>query len=301
MTNSSKQNNAQFIIFHLFLLLAFGLLFIVGTFHDEAIAKALYSPNLFVKYVSATGVFPFFAFAVLFFGALCERILHSAKKKPIRILLCALCLFLATAVGFVGAGSLVDKDSLGYIFPTLNRNIPVIIGIFLVMNPLMLFGGYTLAKKSQDKNLTKKIIWLLILLALSFFILQFCKNMFHRPRYRLAIAGYEGIDFIPWYKPFSNHLYYIENLGIDKGEFRSFPSGHAILSMTMIIILQAFTWFYETLKKKRLFFGVLGLIFALIIIFSRLSLGAHYLSDVSAGAFISSLLALLYVIFESKE
>ncbi|MBR3507957.1 MAG: phosphatase PAP2 family protein [Lachnospiraceae bacterium] len=138
-------------------------------------------------------------------------------------------------------------------------------------------------------------------MALSFFILQFCKNMFHRPRYRLAIAGYEGIDFIPWYKPFSNHLYYIENLGIDKGEFRSFPSGHAILSMTMVIILQAFTWFYETLKKKRLFFGVLGLIFALIIIFSRLSLGAHYLSDVSAGAFISSLLALLYVIFESKE
>ena len=273
MTKSSKQNNAQLIIFHLFLLLVFGLLFIVGTFHDEAIAKALYSPNLFVKYVSATGVFPFFAFAVLFFGAL----------------------------GFVGAGSLVDKDSLGYIFPTLNRNIPVIIGIFLVMNPLMLFGGYTLAKKSQDKNLTKKIIWLLILLALSFFILQFCKNMFHRPRYRLAIAGYEGIDFITWYKPFSNHLYYIENLGIDKGEFRSFPSGHAILSMTMVIILQAFTWFYETLKKKRLFFGVLGLIFALIIIFSRLSLGAHYLSDVSAGAFISSLLALLYVIFESKE
>ena len=108
-------------------------------------------------------------------------------------------------------------------------------------------------------------------------------------------------DFIPWYKPFSNHLYYIENLGIDKGEFRSFPSGHAILSMTMVIILQAFTWFYETLKKKRLFFGVLGLIFALIIIFSRLSLGSHYLSDVSAGAFISSLLALLYVIFESKE
>lgn len=301
MTKPSKQRDSQLIFFHLFLLLVFGILFIVGSFYDEAIAKALYSPNLLIKYVSATGVFPFFAFAVLFFGALFERIHHSGRKKPIRILFCALCLFLATVVGFVGAGSFVDKDSLGYIFPVLNRNIPVIIGIFLVMNPLMLFWGYTLAKKSQDKNLTKKIIWLLLLLALSFFILQFCKNMFHRPRYRLVIAGYEGIDFISWYKPFTNHLYYIEKFGIDKGEFRSFPSGHAILSMTMVMILQAFTWFYETIKKRRLFLGVLGLIFALVIIYSRLSLGAHYLSDVSAGAFISSFLSFLYIWFEETR
>jgi len=108
----------------LFLLLVFGLLFIVGTFHDEEIAKALYSPNLFVKYVSATGVFPFFAFAILFFGALCERILHSEKKKPIHILLCALCLFLATAVGFVGAGSLVTRIASGTYFPLSTETSP---------------------------------------------------------------------------------------------------------------------------------------------------------------------------------
>jgi hypothetical protein len=46
------------------------------------------------------------------------------------------------------------------------------------MNPLMLFWGYTLAKKSQDKNLTKKIIWLLLLLALSFSYYSFAKICF---------------------------------------------------------------------------------------------------------------------------
>ena len=71
--------------------------------------------------------------------------------------------------------------------------------------------------------------------------------------------------------------------------------------MTMVMILQAFTWFYETIKKRRLFLGVLGLIFVLVIIYSRLSLGAHYLSDVSAGAFISSFLSFLYIWFEETR
>jgi len=36
-----------------------------------------------------------------------------------------------------------------------------------------------------------------------------------------SLVLYAKDYFISWYKPFSNHLYYIEKLGIDKGEFRS--------------------------------------------------------------------------------
>jgi membrane-associated phospholipid phosphatase len=89
-------------------------------------------------------------------------------------------------------------------------------------------------------------------------------------------------------------------MGIDKGEFRSFPSGHSILSMCMVMILQSLTWFFKKLKDKRIILGVLGAAFSMIIIFTRLILGAHYLSDVSAGAIIVSLPTIIYTLIQIK-
>ena len=146
----------------------------------------------------------------------------------------------------------------------------------------------------------KRIICILILLGLSFALMQVCKNLFHRPRYRLVAMGYENIGFIPWYTPFKNSKELIESIGIAKGEFRSFPSGHAILSMSLVFILQFFAYFNDKLKSKRLLLGIIALLFAVIILFTRMILGAHYLSDVCAGAIISTLISLIYTIIQGR-
>ena len=289
------------LFFEIFLLLFFGLLFLIGTFFDESIAIHLYSPDFtFVKYVTSCGVFPFFAFAVLFMGALGERIIKSRFNKLIKVVLAFFCYLTATAVGFIGAGSLVDKDSLGGLYPVLNRNIPVIAGISIVFLPLLLWSGYNLAKKTKDKNLVQKIICLLILLALAYASLQILKSNFPRSRYRLVVQGYENIGFRPWYMPLGDTTKFINDMGIDKGEFRSFPSGHSILSMCMVMVLQSLTWFSEKLKDKRIILLVLGVAFSMIIIFTRLILGAHYLTDVSAGAIIVSILTIIYTLIQNK-
>ena len=289
------------LFFEIFLLLFFGLLFLIGTFFDESIAIHLYSPDFtFVKYVTSCGVFPFFAFAVLFMGALGERIIKSRFNKLIKVVLAFFCYLTATAVGFIGAGSLVDKDSLGGLYPVLNRNIPVIAGISIVFLPLLLWSGYHLAKKSEDKDLVLKIVCLLILLALAYASLQILKSNFPRPRYRLVVQGYENIGFRPWYMPLGDTTKFINDMGIDKGEFRSFPSGHSILSMCMVMVLQSLTWFSEKLKDKRIILLVLGVAFSMIIIFTRLILGAHYLTDVSAGAIIVSILTIIYTLIQNK-
>ena len=294
-----KCNNFGLLLFGIFLLLLFGLLFVIGTFFDESIAIHLYSPDsTFVKYVTSCGVFPFFSFAVLFIGALCERIIHSQFNKIIKVVLAFLCYLIATAVGFIGAGSFVDKDSLGGLYPVLNRNIPVIAGISIVFLPLLLWGGYHLAKKTEDKNLVLKIVCLLILIALAY--LQVLKSNFPRARYRLVVQGYENIGFRPWYMPLEDIVKFIKDMGIDKGEFRSFPSGHSILSMCMVMILQSLTWFSPKLKDKRIILGGLGAAFSMIIILTRLILGAHYLSDVSAGAIIVSFLTIIYTLIQYK-
>ena len=301
MTTKDNKEYAVLILSNLVMLLILIILLVVGTFNDKVIAESLFSPdNLFIKYVTSLGVFPFFSFAVLFMGALCERIIYSKSHKVIRIILAALCYAIAIFVGFIGAGSLVDKDCLGNIYPQLNRNIPVIVGICTFSNTILLTLGFRLAKKNDDETLMKKIIVLLILLALSYALMQIFKGVFHRPRYRLVVKEYEGIGYIPWYQPFSGAEGFIESLGIDKGEFRSFPSGHSILSMSMVYILQSLSWFSDKLRDKRFLLGVCGLIFSVIICFTRLILGAHYLSDVSMGAIIATLFGLIYLIIQKR-
>ena len=286
------------IIFNLSTLLLFILLFVAGSLWDESIASTLYHPNTFIKVVTSIGAFPFFAFAVLFMGALYERILHSDSGKSKRIVLCTICCIVATFVGFIGAGTFVDKDSLGSIFPELNRNIPVILGISVIAVPLLLLLGFRLAKRSEEDSLIKKILCLLILLIIGFALLQVFKNLFHRPRYRLVMEGYEEIGFIPWHKSYADSALMIEKYGIDAGEFRSFPSGHSILSISLIFILQSMNWFFKKLKNKKILLGIMGLLFSLIIMFTRLILGAHYVSDISAGAIIGSVLALIYTVIQ---
>ncbi len=296
-----KDRPAKLITLNVCMILLFALLLGLGTFFDEGIARALYSPdNIFAKLLTSLGAFPFFSFVVLFFGALCERMTRSKHNKPFMTARVVLCILMATGVGFIGVGSFVDKDSLGSIFPSLDRNIPVIAIISAVSIPLLICAGYSLAKKTDDPLLVKRILSVLVLLGLSYLALQDLKGIMGRPRFRLVMKEYDGIGFVPWYTVFPESSHFIETLGIDKGEFRSFPSGHSILAMSVIICLESLAWFIPKLKEKRFVLGICGLLFALVIMFTRLVLGAHYLSDVSAGALISSVIALIYTVTQQK-
>ena len=282
-------------LLNIFMIVFYAVLLLIGTFYDEKISEALYNPHSFaVMFISGIGTYPFFAFAVLFGGCLYERTLHSALNKALKSILCVLLILVITAVGFIGAGALVDKDSLGYIFPQLNRNIPVILCISTVSILPLAYSGYMLAKRTADDNLLKRVICLLLIFVVAYALLQIVKDTFHRPRYRLTLQGFEGIGFVPWFKPFGGYQDYIQKFGIDKGEFRSFPSGHSILSTCIVIGLPSRSWISLRLRDKQFQLGILGFLISFIIIISRVILGAHYLSDVSAGALIVSVLALFY-------
>jgi membrane-associated phospholipid phosphatase len=301
MAKDNADGFKRLVRLNIFMIAFYAVLLFLGTFYDQKISEALYNPHGFiVMFISAIGAYPFFAFAVLFGGCLYERILHSDLNKALKSILCVLLILVITAVGFIGAGALVDKDSLGYIYPQLNRNIPVILCISLVSIFPLAYLGYRFAKNEADGKLIKRVLCLLLIFALSYALLQIIKNSFHRPRYRLTLQGFEGIGFVPWFKPFYGFQDYIEQFGIDKGEFRSFPSGHSILSTSMVIALQSLSWISLKLRDKKFLLGVSGLLISFIIILSRVILGAHYLSDVSAGALIVSVLALFYTYIQEK-
>lgn len=279
----------------------FGALFLIGTFNDEAIAEALFSrDNTPAAIITSTGVYPFFTAPVLFAGALFERAVHSGKSKPVKVILCAVCVMVAAFVGFIGGGALADRNCFGLIFPSIVRNIPVIAVLGIIFEYPLFLVGYRFAKKSDDKLLVQRVIGLLVILLVAFVTMQVLKGVFNRPRYRTAVLGYEGIGFVPWYTPFEGSAEYAELYGINGDEFLSFPSGHSILSMSAMYILPSLSWIFPKLRKHQFMLVMTGFMFGLIIMFTRMILGAHYLSDVSAGAMIGTLLSLAYTIMQLR-
>ena len=73
---------------------------------------------------------------------------------------------------------------------------------------------------------------------------------------------------------------------IEKQSDYSFPSGHTGSSFASAIVL------WKELPKK---YGVMALIVAVLIAYSRLYVGVHYPSDVLAGVLIGTVLALVSV------
>lgn len=296
-----KKEYLSQILFNIAMMLFFGILFFMGSFLDEDIAKTLFSPdNTVAAVITSTGTIPFFAVPVLFCGVLYERSVHSGIAKPAKVILCIVLTLIALFVGFVGGGALADKNCFGYIFPFLNRNYPVIAVLSVIFEYPLFFVGYHFAKKTEDKLLVQRIIGLMVILLLAFIAMQGIKFTFNRPRYRTAVLGYEGIGFVPWYTQFEGAEGYAELYGINGDEFLSFPSGHSILSMSAMYILPSLSWLFPRLKNKQFLLVLTGFIFGLIIMLTRMILGAHYLSDVSAGAMIATLLSLAYTIMQLR-
>ena len=120
------------------------------------------------------------------------------------------------------------------------------------------------------------------------------KDIFGRPRFRSVAVGYEGVDFVPWYTPFTKVAEMKEKYGLASSEFRSFPSGHGVFVVTTVYILLSLSWFFKKLQTKRGLLLGIGFSYAVIIMFTRMVLGAHYLSDVSAGGIIGMIFLLAF-------
>lgn len=285
----NKNFSAQ-IKYSLVILLFFAGLFLTGTFCDKAVAETLFNPDYtIVKLITTIGIYPFYAVQTLFWGAIFERVIHSEKSSQLKSVQCTICILSMLFMGFVGSRSLTAQNSLGSIFPSFTDNIPIIILLSLIFEYPLFFVGYFCARKTDDKLLEQRIAGLFIVMLFAFISMRVLKNFFDRPRYRTVVLGYDGITFVPWYTPFSGAEKYASAYGLSADEFRSFPSGHSIFSVLTMCIFPSLTWIFPKLKSKYIPLFFVGFVFGVIVMVTRMILGAHYLSDTSAGAVIGVL------------
>ena len=144
-------------------------------------------------------------------------------------------------------------------------------------------GGYFLFKDTKNDKLW--IIFCIIIAILLFTLagsINILKGVMHRPRYR-SIAQY-GLDFHNWWEPCKNYKDLMATYGIEKDNFKSYPSGHTAEASIILVAVAFLPFAGEKFKKYQmpLFYAACGLI--VIVAFARILAAAHFLSDVSTGA-----------------
>lgn len=117
------------------------------------------------------------------------------------------------------------------------------------------------------------------------------KDIMHRPRFRLITAT--GIEFHNWWEPCKNYKELIEQYNIVSDNFKSYPSGHTAEASILLATSNFLPLANAKFKKyqRPIFYSSYGLI--VVVAFARILAAAHFLSDVSFGAFIMISLLLI--------
>ena len=290
------------VIVHSALILLFCTLIGIGTFYDRDISGALYSPmNTLVQIVTSTGMYVPFASFVFFEAVLFGQysVQPGITRKRRTICLCVTGGF-AFSVGLAGAITLTHYESLGA-FDVIER-IPQAVTVTALMAVTMLpvfLWGRNCGRRGYDERLVRRLIRLMIFISIVTLLMISGKTVFARPRYRTTLEP--GIDFVPWYDLALSSERAARETGLDKNAFQSFPSGHSISNVAGIFIFPAFSWVLPKLKGRETVLFLTGLIYGLVIMLTRLILGAHFLTDVSFGALIAVIIGFVYSMTDNRK
>jgi membrane-associated phospholipid phosphatase len=107
-----------------------------------------------------------------------------------------------------------------------------------------------------------------------------------RPRFRLVLAMDDASYFKNWWESGRSLK---SSLGTDivTDEFASLPSGHSAYSMFAVFMFPALADYVRGLKNFKPHLFALGLIWWAMTALSRLTVGAHYITDVTIAGLVT--------------
>lgn len=173
---------------------------------------------------------------------------------------------------------------------------------------LVMVFWYFLLRKGESKDYLKKAL-VIIISGVAVMILTFgIKFAVVRPRYMFLrqweasgeIAAIEDY-YVPWYT-FNHDKSLFKGLsGYESYAIQSWPSGHSSFC-AMLILMVLYPSCFKDGKKKEWWFYLIGVLYAIVIMLSRMLDGHHFLSDIGFGALFGFLpCALTLLIMYRKE
>ena len=270
---------------------------VCGSIWDLEIANAVYlgqtpSENIFGIIFSFIGIIPTFV-GWSFLGAsifyLAKKQVKNTKKRRWLIAF-AILLFVLSFFYFCNTLYLSNDGAFKVHFAVAYS-----IGIAVIC--LASYLGYKLSKKSENTELLGKLVFLAIVSLLTLLIISVTKELMCRPRFRLVLAMDNADYFKNWWqsgRAIKESLF----AGAVTDEFASLPSGHSAYSMFAIFLFPAIADYFKPNKLKPYLFA-LGFIWWIATALSRLTVGAHYLTDVTIAGLVT-IFAYLILSFVKK-
>ena len=261
---------------------------IFGSVFDLEIAHAIYigqtpSENLFGIIVSYIGIIPTFV-GWSFLGAciLClskKQVENPAKRRWLTVL--AILLFVISFFYFCTTLYVSNLNAFKVHFAVAY---PLGSAILFVAA----YFGYKLSQKSEDSELLKKTLFLVAISLVTLLIISATKELMCRPRFRFVLAT-DNIEYFKNWWQSGREIKTSLGMGIESDEFASLPSGHSAYSMFAIFMFPALSEYIREIKKFKIYLFGLGFTWWVITALSRLTLGAHYLTDVTIAGLVTIL------------
>lgn len=279
---------------YLIITIPFVIGLVLGSFFDLQINQALYmDPNTNVFGLIFSAVMPMISYAFIAFGS--GYVLNFAIKDK-RLIVKIFFFFVAIGGTFTSVYYTGNKYNTPNAF---GESFPLIVGLLIgiVVQAGFICAGYLVSKKWGKIEYANAITIAFIIIVIQLVPLtQILKNVMRRPRFRCLVEGsdfyFEEARFMNWWQSFANEY---KTLKATFGEsisehFKSFPSGHTSEAMILPIGLSFLANIIPGYEKKETLFTSLGVVFALLMALSRMTMGAHYLTDVSMGGLTMAIL-----------
>ena len=296
--------------YHLLIIIGILLIgFVLGSFFDLQIDKVLWSENNpFGLIMASFGVYPCYAGLAFVGGGLMSTTL---KRKELPLWGKFICFFLS------GLAIVMAIYLCGGEWPSVNGyNVPQLEWLSFLIAGIVFAGvycaGYLVCRKGDAKQLWAMLLVMVVIFTVSLLPAGFViKLIIHRPRYRYLVRT-GVLPFYNWWENCANYKDYIgghiDGFPITKEDFKSFPSGHSGTGMIMAMFLSYAPIFFKKLKGKETIMFYVGVLWGLTMMFSRMLVGAHYLTDTCMGSLI--VMVVFYIanefaykkgFFETKE
>jgi len=286
---------------YIFIGLGIALIGIIfASFFDLSIAKAVYFPrNYFGMIMAAFAESPCYLGLGFVGGMLIEYALIKENHKCIAFkiiewILAIACIFAGAfffgkAIISQHAFNVPKKWYIGFPISTVLVGGAVFLGILSILKT-----------KTDSKYLFRLLLGTFICLVGTLVIIVVVKPIMNRPRFQWLMSENKLEFFKNWWENGKDVKEWAKASlpNYDSEMFKSFPSGHTASSSCAMVILGTLPiLFPNKLKKWQTPFFFIGLGWALLTAFSRMTMGAHFLSDVSFGLLIFLVCYLLVNLF----
>ena len=259
------------------------LLMIVGTIWDLPISKFMYPghESTFGQIFAAFGRLPAFA------GLISGGVLILSVRSRLRAGFTQWLALAGAVVLILGGIGLCAKEAVGDV-TAMPLWVALLVTVFV--SAVYSFGLLTLTRSCPTKTVIRFVGATLFAIVGSFVFVELVKAFWGRPRMLLiSMTGNESL-FQPWYHPNGELKKRLLAEGVAKDLLVSFPSGHACSAACGMLLILLPTLGKQVRGHER---GclLLGAGWTVLVSFTRIMMGAHFLTDVTMACIIELIFA----------